>query len=392
MRIFADPNELREGSTLPKDVAAVATPLPGLEEKTGADLLVSILDAPALSDTLLHRHCDYGALIQLKRLNDLQSSITDQRLFYDILKMRDWSPFLWLVVSGVLLNVNGKALNGHIEYHTNIPSITEGMVSCNVVGRTGLNYNAVDAALDAFAYYGGYIKQLPDDTLLLPWLKRQAEALQNIKDGKITELMPRSKWRDITGPSKVAWLASLFDGIGQKTAQAVYDKLAELTGNTAPTLYQAVAYVTDYGATCIPGITHERVAGWREFLGLHAGEETHLTPALYATLGIEWRLQETGEVYWHGPAMAHHYRNDGAVRPEGVNTPYFFRDLLHDGLFTLTYSADEGKEEQITGELLNVLMERKFEYVMVKRKGGDENALVSIRLDLITKVERVKGD
>jgi hypothetical protein len=388
MRIFADPTELREGSTLPKDVAAVATPLPGLEEKTGADLLVSILDAPALSDTLLHRHCNYGALIQLKRLNDLQSSITDQRLFYDILKMREWSPFPWLVVSGVMLHNDGKVIVGKVG---NVKQMDSKSLNMNVFGYAGLSYNAVDAALDAFAYYGGYIKQLPDDTLLLPWLKRQAEALQDIKDGKITELMPRSKWRDITGPSKVAWLASLFDGIGQKTAQAVYDKLAELTGNTAPTLYQAVAYVTDYSATCIPGITQERVAGWREFLGLHAGEETHLTPALYATLGIEWRLQETGEVYWHGPAMSHHYRNDGAIRPEGVNTPYYFRDLLHDGLFTLTYSAD-GQEQTVTGELINVLMERKFEYVLVKQNPDDETSVVSVRLDLITKVERVKGD
>lgn len=388
MRIFADPNELREGSTLPKDVAAVATPLPGLEEKTGADLLVSILDAPALSDTLLKRHCDYGALIQLKRLNDLQSSITDQRLFYDILKMREWSPFPWLVVSGVMLHSGGKAINAAVE---SVRPMNNNMLTATVAGRTGLSYNAVDAALDAFAYYGGYIKHLPDDTLLLPWLNRQAAALQDIKDGKITELMPRSKWRDITGPSKVAWLASLFDGIGQKTAQAVYDKLAELTGNTAPTLYQAIAYVTDYNATCIPGITQERVAGWREFVGLRDGDETHLTPALYATLGIEWRLKETGEVYWHGNGMQFHYRNDGAIRPEGVNTPYYFRDLLRDGLFTLTYSAD-GQEQAVTGELINVLMERKFEYVLVKQNPDDETSVVSVRLDLITKVDRaLKG-
>ncbi len=388
MRIFADPNELREGSTLPKDVAAVATPLPGLEEKTGADLLVSILDAPALSDTLLKRHCEYGALIQLKRLNDLQSSITDQRLFYDILKMREWSPFPWLVVSGVMLSRNGKAIIGKV---TSGDVDASEVVTATITGRIGLNYNAVDAALDAFAYYGGYIKHLPDDTLLLPWLNRQAAALQDIKDGKITELMPRSKWRDITGPSKVAWLASLFDGIGQKTARAVFDRVGELTNDPDPSLYKALAYVTDYSATCIPGITQERVAGWREFVGLRDGDETHLTPALYATLGIEWRLKETGEVYWHGNGMQFHYRNDGAIKPEGVNTPYYFRDLLRDGLFTLTYSAD-GQEQAVTGELINVLMERKFEYVLVKRKDGDESALVSIRLDLITKVERVKGD
>jgi hypothetical protein len=64
---------------------------------------------------------------------------------------------------------------------------------------------------------------------------------------------------------------------------------------------------------------------------------------------------------------------------------------LHDGLFTLTYSAD-GQEQTVTGELINVLMERKFEYVLVKQNPDDETSVVSVRLDLITKVERVKGD
>jgi hypothetical protein len=284
----------------------------------------------------------------------------------------------------VLLHSTGKAINGKVE---SVRPMVGNMMNFTVTGRTGLGYSAIDAALDAYAYYGGYIKQLPDDALLLPWLKRQAKALQEIQDGKITELMPRSKWRDITGPTKVAWLASLFDGIGQKTAEAVFDKIAELTGNTDPTLYQAVAFVTDYNAATIPGITRERISGWREFLGLHAGEETHLTPALYATLGIEWRLFDTGEVYWHGPAMSHHYRNDGAIRPEGVNTPYYFRDLLRDGPFTLTYLAED-EEQTITGELLYVHFEKKFEYIYVN--GPDD--VVPIRLDLITKVDRTKGD
>ena len=396
MRIFADPTELREGSTLPKDVAAVATPLPGLEEKTGADLLVSILDAPALSDTLLKRHCEYGALVQNKRWLDLQSSITDKRLFYDILKMREWCPFPYLAISGVPFDFNGKAVIGELKSVRQLPNkLVEGKliatIEADVLGREGISYNALMGALSAWRYYGGYVEFLADNNHLLKWLQQQAGALQDIKDGKVTELMPRSKWRDITGPSKVAWLASLFDGIGQKTARAIFDKVGELTNDPDPSLYKALTYVTDYSATCIPGITTERIAGWREFLGLHAGEETHLTPALYATLGIEWRLQDTGEIYWHGLAMSHHYRNDGAIKPEGVNTPYYFRDLLNDGSFTLTYSAD-GQEKQVTGELINVLMERKFEYILVKQNPDDESSLVSIRLDLITKVERVKGD
>jgi len=390
VKIFADPTELRNDSRLPADVAAVAIPLPQLEERTGADLLLSIIDIPASSDALLSRHCEYGALIQLKRWGDLQAAIiTEQRLFYEIFKMRDWSPFPWLVISGIPFDFEGKAVIGEIKSRRQLQSqMIEGKlvatIEAEVLGRAGLSYAAVDGALDAWNYYGGYgPKYLPDNDLLLPWLKRQAKALQDIKDGKVTELMPRTQWHDITGPTKVAWLASLFDGIGLKTAQTVFDKVGELTSDPNPSLYKALAYVTDYNATCISGITHERVSGWREFLGLHAGEETHLTPALYATLGIEWRLQDTGEVYWHGPAMSHHYRNDGKVRPEGVNTPYYFRDLLEDGPFTLTYSVG-GVEQQITGDLMGVEMQKKFEFVFVQTDSGN----VSIRLDQITKVER----
>ena len=168
MRVFVDPTELRPGSRLPPAVAAVAEPLPQLEARTGADLLLSRLPIPISSDSLLKRHCEEGLLAQLKRWSDLQNAITtEQRLFREIFEMRNWTPRPWLVVSGLLFPHQDKAVVGEIEQ---VSPISNGMVRMNAIGREGLAYAAVDAALDAFAYYGGYIKFLPDNDLLLPWL------------------------------------------------------------------------------------------------------------------------------------------------------------------------------------------------------------------------------
>lgn len=293
MQVFADPTELTEASRLPEDVVEVAKPLPRLEDRTGADLLLSISAAPLPpnSDVLLRKHCEDGMLIQLKRHNDLQSAIvTEDRLFYEILNMREWCERAWLVVSGAMFSVNGKAVIGKV---TDKKLLRNSMARANLVGRTGLQYVAVDGALDAWRYYGGYAKFMTDNDELLGWLKRQARTLQAIKDGVVRELEPRSTQRELARPGRVAWLAALFDGIGHKTAKKIWDTLDERYGRDgwAGGLLEAIAYVTDYDAVEIPGITEDKVREWREHLGLtdHAGT--------YATIGVQWRNRETGKVF-----------------------------------------------------------------------------------------------
>ena len=192
MRVFADPTELGSNSKLPQAVATVCEALPGLEARTGADLLITTLPIPASSDMLLERHLQSGMLVQLKRLNDLQSSITDSRLFHDILRMRESCALPWLVCTGVLTEFEGTAVMGNIETQR---SMANNMVVINATGRQSLSYSAVSSALLAWRYYGGYVDILSHDDLLLDWLERQAKALVDIMAGKITELSPRAYFR-----------------------------------------------------------------------------------------------------------------------------------------------------------------------------------------------------
>ena len=284
MRIFADPTELGSNSKLPKDVVAASTPLPGLEAKTGADLLVSVLSIPASSDMLLERHLQNGMLVQLKRHNDLQSSITDGRLFHEILKMREHCALPWLVVTGLITEFEDYAVIGEIESQR---EMANKMVNIQATGRRGLSYSAVNAALVAWRYFGGYVEMLPSDDLLLSWLERQAKAVQDILDGKATELYPRTPQRELCGPSRVTWLAMLFEGIGQRTAEKIYERLDNIKGEPA-TLFEAIQYATTYVATEIAGITTERITKWREHLGLKRKNSTESQPALYAALDLAW--------------------------------------------------------------------------------------------------------
>lgn len=373
MRIYVDPTELASTSRLSKDVAGVAIPLPHLEERTGADLLLSTLSIPcnAENDALLHKHCDAGLLAQLKRHDDLQASITDQRLFYEIFKMRQWTSRPWLVVTGaVLSSEGGKAVIADVEQSIQNPNRA---TYFEVYGREGLDFSAVDAALDAFTYYGGYVKFLQAEDFLMPWLQRQEKALLDIQSGKVKELMPRQAQRDIVGPTKVSWLASLFSGVGQKTAKAIFTKLEEIFGQEAE-LYQAIAYLTNYASNEISGVTLADVEMWRDFIGLP--KELDGNPPLYATLGLEWRLKDTGEVYWRGQCQSDkHYRNDGPI--DRVYTVETLRSLLgYD--YQVTYKMGD-KIVDVYGTFDSIVVDGQFEWLNIDG--------IKVRLDLIENIE-----
>lgn len=85
-----DANEVREGSRL--DPIPTAIKVPELEALTGADLIISPLDIPCTTPTLLLLHVESGALlVQRKTGHDLASSIGD-RLLESITKMQEFYP------------------------------------------------------------------------------------------------------------------------------------------------------------------------------------------------------------------------------------------------------------------------------------------------------------
>jgi len=302
MRLFVDPTELAPQSRLEKAVAGVAIPLPGLETRTGADLLLTLSKAPLTADSpdaLLRIHCNAGILVQLKRRGDLMTAITtEQRLFYEVQKMAEWSSRSWLVVTGMLFEHQGKAIIGEVKGTASLHAASETVVA-QVAGRPGLAFNAVDGAVDAWRYYGGYAKFLPDGHLM-SWLKRQAQLVQAIMAGEVTELKPRGPQRELKAPTTASWISALFQGVGIKTAHAILSKLEEESkeglldrNNALPIdLITAITYILDYRAAVIPGITEEMIAGWRNHFGLLQ------TNGMYETLGVQYRDRETGAI-WH---------------------------------------------------------------------------------------------
>jgi hypothetical protein len=62
--------------------------LSSLEERTGADIVLSVWSAPATTDSLAWQHVRRGVGYQLKRGEDLVASIKDGRAMYQLSKMR----------------------------------------------------------------------------------------------------------------------------------------------------------------------------------------------------------------------------------------------------------------------------------------------------------------
>jgi len=92
--IILDSSETHSGSTMP--VIQSASTSVDLERLTGADVLISSLEVPCTTETLLRIHLKSRCiLIQVKRMGDLLSSIVDKRINLAIAKMREWTDAPW---------------------------------------------------------------------------------------------------------------------------------------------------------------------------------------------------------------------------------------------------------------------------------------------------------
>jgi len=86
MTIIIDSTELRSTSRLPFIKGALESPC--LESITGADILVSPLNVPGTSESLIRMHIDNNAvLIQRKSLKDFVTSIVDESINSSIARM-----------------------------------------------------------------------------------------------------------------------------------------------------------------------------------------------------------------------------------------------------------------------------------------------------------------
>lgn len=247
MTIFADPSELRLGTRLPAALVEACTPLPQLEARTGADLLISPVRAPVTTDHLLRQHAQAGMLVQRKSGTDFTASITDGRLFHSLAKMLEWTELPWLVLTGAIENRNGQAF---------------------VDGWATLPYMAVIGALDKWQARGGYITWLSSDNDLVAWVGGRLDFLRSIQDQPTKRLYQQR----IIEADRVRQVLAMFPGLGPVRVDALLDKMAD-TGSDV-TLVQALCWLTDYATDLSgTGIGEGTRRAVRQFCGLQESED-----------------------------------------------------------------------------------------------------------------------
>ena len=233
--IFYDPTEARAGTLLHENVIEYGFPLENLEAITGADLLVSPLDAPKISsinDTrpsqiAFRQHADNGLFIQRKSSTDASNSIEDFTII--LCNMLEYARVVrpWLLLIGTFRPYHGKLI---IDRH-----------------KTNWSYNAFMGALDAWQvtateeshFSGGGITILPSEDLVLSWLKNWESKINFADYPKM--ILPRKKNTIISGFKKTdsPWRMTL------STLPGIGSMLSTQIGAYCGSLSRSLVFLTD---------------------------------------------------------------------------------------------------------------------------------------------------
>jgi len=224
MSIYYDPTEARSTSRLPDSVITAGVALPGLEQYTGADLLISPLTAPVLtsvtdstpSQMMLRKHTEVGLLVQRKSGMDALASIPDYSNI--LVKMLPWCETVppWLVIIG--------------EYK-------QGKDDCIIIEGRQMQwrYNALHGALENWQIHGGGISWLARDSQLGAWVARWNDKVVALAAQPELVLSPRKPSQVlVAAPEERAWVITLatFPDIGLELA----NRIAAYCGTLADSL------------------------------------------------------------------------------------------------------------------------------------------------------------
>lgn len=261
--IAVDPTEATAVSRLPSLPSAIV--VPGLEAMTGADLMLSALDAPAGTETLLRTHARAGALfVQRKSGEDLVHSLGD-RLIDSQARMHE---MITRPCQRVLL-VTGRFESGG-----------DGVAVVN--GReTGMKYWSVLAGLARWNDRGGVVEQLIDDASIPAWVDMRLRHLAEYATpaGELRLVYPPDDYPlDAPAPNDPLQLPirvrdgrvvlNQLKGIGPKLAETIWAycernlgwALTLLTDPASPKIWK------------IPGIGPTTIHNIRQQFGLHDGQ------------------------------------------------------------------------------------------------------------------------
>jgi len=267
--IFYDPTEARSSSLLHEDVIASGSPLKNLEQVTGADILVSPLSKPNISEITDTRpsqlafklHADSGLFVQRKSGTDACNSVEDFGITLAMMMEHAKVIRPWLLLVGTFREVKGRLV---IDRH-----------------KTKWSYMAFQGALDMWqtqtteesSFIGGGVTILSSEDLVLPWLKGWERKINFADYPKI--ILPRKKNTVISGFKKTdsPWRMTL------STLPGIGSTLSTQVGTYCGSLSRSLSLLTDTdnvklkGSDKYPqGITENRINTIKEWFGLDEDE------------------------------------------------------------------------------------------------------------------------
>lgn len=256
--ILADPTEERH--LHPSITELVREYMPGLENMTGADFIITPLSLPVKSDAMLLRHARDGLCVQRKDINDFITSFfqTDNRLPNQLLKMCQVTEIPWLLIVG------------------DLKCDREGMSVAD--GRTReIRYDSVIAAMDSWQLRGndhcsGRLSWILSDRQMASWCidwynrlvkvqERETAGLDRWGDYPVFRPAPQTLYKI---PDVQRTLMTL-PGLGLERAQLVYDEAKKKV--ESPTLMDCLVVISDHPVVGVGKKTRESIlqfVGWND--------------------------------------------------------------------------------------------------------------------------------
>lgn len=225
-----------------------------LEERTGADIVLSIWDAPATTTALQWRHVNSGVGYQLKRGADLISSIQDGRIMHQLARMRQTWDECWAVH---VAEISMATISDDWE------PVIDGI-------QQGWPYSSYLSAVRNWQRAGGYWITLDSNYPFAQWIQDELDRMSRDTDERLVR-KPQVKLLPLSPQEETL---ATFPGIGPTRAHALWMALTE--HEAAQTLTQALVWLSDGWATKAEGIGKGVVRAARVHLGLDDEENLGL--------------------------------------------------------------------------------------------------------------------
>ena len=242
--ILADPSEERHLHSSVRELCEFVT---GVEEITGADFIISPLSIPFVP-ALIRRHARAGLCVQRKEVSDLVASISDGRLWSQLLRLLEMGDLIYLLIIGdIKCDKEGNAV---------------------VDGRdTQMKYQAIVSTIERWQLRGGYVTWLSRETLIAHWSTMWRNALvdRENNEGRFPDKVVRKPLQLLYPIPKVQEALMGLPGIGEDKAKAIYS--LALTRVPKPTLMDCYYILADEKVDGIGKTIRDRCMsfiGWQD--------------------------------------------------------------------------------------------------------------------------------